>query len=800
MAVQSRPYAPLHINRFYSGLITQRSPLFTPWYAAGMHIIEKHDALIDGLNTDINNSLSLIRRAGFTSLLTSSAGSNPDALYGWHDLSSNYYTLIDCSNALLQSVNGITTSILTKSINDGQAYVESVGNQLYIGTKLQQKRWSLTEGLQNWGITQVPGATGTASAYATTSADVTYGVSSAVWTNYPSGGAPTNAEGAPDSAFVVTSTGSLLPIYSDYLACTNYSWSGGPIGAGNQIGGFIVNVTGYQDVSSPSSIVNIGLWYNGAPYGDAKQVSLNVGSSTTVSFGTAGDLWGNTGGIPLSIANSASFGAYVWVFNNTGTQVGTYIDAIQIQANFSSGLAVTLVGGGFNPAPSVGYHYVACYGDGVTGHISSPTAPSNLIKPDASHSVQISLVASADPQVNLIHVFRTADGGSTYFELPTSPYANSSTPVTDSAADTTLNTLSIAPLPGNNNPPLTGLINLCFHMGRMWGSIGNVVYYSGGPETTNGDGNQAFPVAANFEFPGPIYRLVPNSIGLLVFLNDATYVIRGVDSTTFYPDTWQNQLGIANYNAVAVDGNNIYAYTTDRQLLLVSQQGIQEIGFSIGDVLQTYDPATVYLSVHRASSQDQGVFFASGGDVYRYSFDHQFWTPKWRPFGGSAKAMQSVEVTSGVWRLLVANSSGNAAVYYRDLTTNADASTPYSAFATIGTITLAQPGMLSSLQAIITERASAGSEPTYSLLLNEVSGSFTALTNPVQEPPLLQPSTSFVSKRYLLKSANLTSVTKYAQLKITFATENAANAIYSVALFHAPYAGGGGQQQQGPAL
>ena len=54
---------------------------------------------------------------------------------------------------------------------------------------------------------------------------------------------------------------------------------------------------------------------------------------------------------------------------------------------------------------------------------------------------------------------------------------------------------------------VAGMTILAYHMGRLWGAVGNLLYFSAGPDCINGDGNQAWPPANVFTMSAPIKAL-----------------------------------------------------------------------------------------------------------------------------------------------------------------------------------------------------------------------------------------------------------------------------------------------------
>lgn len=430
-------------------------------------------------------------------------------------------------------------------------------------------------------------------------------------------------------------------------------------------------------------------------------------------------------------------------------------------------------------SPVVGFRYVYTYKNSSTGHESTASPESALTGPQTSKNFQLTLTASVDPQVDQINIYRTYDGGSVYFYVATT---TNTTSYTDSAADSALNTLIKAPLNHANDPPPSGINNVTFHMGRLWGSVNNYVYFAGGPDTTVGVPEEAWPTANVFTFPGKVTAMVSTSQGLLVFTNADAFIIRGTDSGSFYSQLWQANFGVASQNCVASDGDLIFLYTSVRQLFVISDV-LDEIGFAIGDTLRSsFDPANVYLTIHRNGS-DSGLFISDGSTtVYRYNIARDAWSTA-RTVAGGVKAVKSIAVADGDYRLLLGRATGSDYILYRDLTNWQDDGTNYSGYATIGTLVIAPLGMTVPLDAVLVERTSQGSDMTVSVLLNEISGTFTQL-NAVNEPPHLPASTTVIAKRHYLKMAAspLTQTVRHLQAKITFPTENAKNEVLGFAL------------------
>lgn len=445
-----------------------------------------------------------------------------------------------------------------------------------------------------------------------------------------------------------------------------------------------------------------------------------------------------------------------------------------------------------------GASYLYCYRNSTTGHYSTASPVSAGTGQQANQNITVQGAYSTDQQVDQVAVFRTADGGSTWLYL--AEVANNSAGGTwsfvDTNADSVLNPLIAAPIDHANDPPPTGLLAPAYHAGRAWGAVGNSVYYSGGPDTVVGNGNEAFPPANVFQFPSQVMRLVPYSGGLLVFTVDQTYCIRGVDATSFYVQLYIDDLGISSYNALDTLGSTIYAFTTDRQFVAISASGVLEVGFPIGNLLEQLTPANVRIACHIAGSSDKAVYLADGAaTIYRLNPNQQpeggaAWSAKAQPLGGVG-AIGSVETVPGTRNLLMTAPSGaNLPILGRSLNTFSDNGTAYPAWLVQGSITLANPGQLAEVQSLTLEAAAVGTAPEPAVLLDEIGGSFTGLAASVPDPPQLGASSSMTSQRFYMSQNAEPTVCRHMQIEVAFATEAAQSQLIGLSIFGAQFSTG----------
>jgi hypothetical protein len=466
----------------------------------------------------------------------------------------------------------------------------------------------------------------------------------------------------------------------------------------------------------------------------------------------------------------------------TVTNIGIATPVTAPTLSFSSG--------SLSPASAFGYQYVYVYRNSTDGTTSTASPISANTGPLTSKNITVQGASSSDGQVDKVDIYRNDDGGSLYYFLAT--VNNGGTwSYTDSTADTGLNDDQQAPVAHSNDPIPTGASLLKFHMGRLWTAVGNVLYFAGGPDTTNGPGTEAWPPGNNFTLTDTITALAPTTSGLVVFTAADAYIVTGTDSSSFAdPYRWLPNYGAPTQNAVSQDGDLLFVYTNKGQLweLPPANSGgqMQEIGFTIRSKLAAYTPANVYIAVHRSGS-DKGLFISNGStDVWRYSVAQQEWSPLGQPVGG-VNAIYSMEATTGNYKLFMGRTTGSGYILARDPTTFQDDGSSYSGTVVIGLVT-APPRQTAEVNSVLLQAMPVGTYPTLGVLLNEISGTFVPLPNPVADPPEYAgtpyQSTSLLTRRHDFKAASkpLPNRLQYIQIQITFASEAAKNEILGLAL------------------
>lgn len=552
----------------------------------------------------------------------------------------------------------------------------------------------------------------------------------------------------------------------DFVRITVFG-TGGPTIATNGSGSFSA-VTGYQYVYAYGNSLS-GHVSNPTPPSASTGQFGGIISTSVLAAGGSGYANGDTG-----IVDAGGFNATYTINTTTGGAVTTYTIGSGGTGYVVANNIATARGGG-QPGSGVGF----------TINITAVTGVAN---------VHVTVTASTDPQVNQIRLFRTKDGGSTFFELPSSPYPNTSATISDSASDNSLFATSpqfpFSPWLANSPPP-AGLVKMTYHLNRMWGVVNNIVYYSAllGDDITVGVGVESWPPANSFVFPLPVNRLMPIASGLLVFTTDDIWIITGTSRTgnngpLLTSQLFQQGVGLLSWNALDVEGNQIFMYTSDKQFISFSASGPSEIGFPIGvDLQNTFNPTSTYVASLIGGTQDKAVFIADGvSGWFRCNWNQPpEGGPAWSPratIGGGATCVVSVETSPGIHQLLIGQSNGT--VLTRNYSVFSDNGNAYSAFATIGSLVLAKPGQMAALNSIVLELQQVGSVPGVSLLLDEISGTFEQLIQSVTDPPRLPTSQTIMSRRWYLSQGNAASWCRHIQLKLSWAAEAFKNEVLTV--------------------
>lgn len=425
------------------------------------------------------------------------------------------------------------------------------------------------------------------------------------------------------------------------------------------------------------------------------------------------------------------------------------------------------------------------------GILGPPTGTTHLVQIIFTY-LSINGTFKIDNQTDQIWIWRTAMGQSTLIledQIPidyvysTGQFNYQEQGILDTSTNGggALNALIAAPVSDANDPPPDALTGFSYHLQRIWGFVDNVLYYSGGPDTTTGNGNTAWPPLNQVVYQAGIIKVVPITIengGLLVFTTLGIQLLlgTGTSSNPFYTTQYCDKVNLANYDSLDVLGTLIYLMESNGKVSSLAveypfnpQSGYSEIGFPVGDQFlkvttggissALYNPATSYLSWNIGNSGDTGMYVADGAvGWFRMSSAAPpesgiIWHPRAAIAGGTS-AVMSIETAPGVFTLLIGpNTTGPILQRDQTGTVFSDNGTPYPAWDAKGATLLCSTGEEAELAWIATKSLAVGARPVLGLLMNEIKAvpatlPWNLLQPIISDPANLPPSKTAYSDRY----------------------------------------------------
>lgn len=788
---------PVSINRFFTGLVSQRSPLNTPFTYAGLNIISRNDALFGGLNVEVSNNNTLVRRPGFPRYCSVGFASNEVALfYCSARINGQIVNLVDTNLAVYIFTPSTKTLLFTKSAGAGQTFFQQVGNVIYFSNRVDNKKWAPPA--TSW-VASTVFALGTliidtnGNVQQVTTAG-TSGGSQPTWNTTPITG--TTVDGGvtwTNRGNQVSNWGIAAPVAAPTLTNSTAGAAGTSFWSPNTA---YVGHVFIQDTNGNIQLAGFSGGTSGATIPVWNSVLASRTNDNTIGWFNCGPLnnWIPStayvipalGSGPLILDSNGNL-QQLTTAGTTGTTQPTWATTVGTTTTDNTAVwTCRSTSGAGKLQVQSGYQWVAAYHT-CYGHVGTASDFTQNTGPVFASSLSFGIggVGSADPQCDFIWIFRIRDGGG-FFEFAgqvPNP-GNTTWAFTDTTPDALLVEQLIAPLAHLNDPPPKGMTALSFHMKRMFGAIGNTMQFGVGPDGVIGVKEESWPPANLETFATNLQNFASTSQGLCIFTNDQWWVYQGGPQTlSFYPVKILDNFGISSPNCVAQDGDQIFLYTSGRQFWsLTPSSGKEEDGWNVGDILaSTFNPASSYVAVHR-NGTDVGVFLSDGSaDVLRYSLSLGCWGTVYQPVGGVG-AIGSIETAFGTYSLMAGRATGSGFIMTRSLTSFFDdvlSTGLYTWSAIIGSIHLsgaASPA--AECDAIVLDTTNAGSNPSIGVLLNEISGLFSDVPLNGDDPYDITRS-SMRSKRYDLQdiSPALPNEIRHMLIQISGVAENAKNEI-----------------------
>jgi|SRR5581483_2453354 len=407
-------------------------------------------------------------------------------------------------------------------------------------------------------------------------------------------------------------------------------------------------------------------------------------------------------------------------------------------------------GAGSISAAAGGYSYRYAFGNSSTTHIGQVSDASAYTGNFTSKNYTITGSTTSDSQVNQVHVYRTADGGATYYELPNSPISYSgSWSLVDSAASSALNTSAQASLPGMNAPPPASQ-GCVFFAGRQWTFSGDKLYYSNFEEQINGVNDESFYTINVYDMGSEITGLVVTQYALLIFTRSSIQRITGDSIATFTRQPFVGRAGVDHISNIASGGQRVAAWLdTTARVFVTDGISTQEIGVPIRTDLATISQTASSVSFHSNGVQQWLIVQdSSQNKCWVYDNDIGQWMPPWT-IGGTA--ICSAETAQGVYTLLRSTSSGTQ-VLNMSTASYQDAGVSYSESLTTGLMDLWEGQGVTEvgfIERVAIERNTVALSDVAVLQDDDPSqGSFTSIFGNETDPPDRTQGTYLIEKHY----------------------------------------------------
>jgi hypothetical protein len=150
--VKPSKFTPLTVRRQFTGEWTNRNPLVEPGSRVDAKFYGgRQDSIWDGLNTEISNYGTLIRRPGFTPYSTASLPSPAISFCSFRHFDQTISVHADTATAVYTVTSTTATQLFAKSTGAGQTFFQPVGPWLFMTDGTDLLKWNGTA-LEKWGI------------------------------------------------------------------------------------------------------------------------------------------------------------------------------------------------------------------------------------------------------------------------------------------------------------------------------------------------------------------------------------------------------------------------------------------------------------------------------------------------------------------------------------------------------------------------------------------------------------------------------------------------------------------------
>ena len=244
-----------------------------------------------------------------------------------------------------------------------------------------------------------------------------------------------------------------------------------------------------------------------------------------------------------------------------------------------------------------GYSYTTIY-----GHESNVSPLSDSTGIFTAEDPTVQLIASSDPQVNGINLYRTTDGGVADPAIMRLVVAlpNVNQVYQDSTQDMFLGTQSGPGFLINTPPtPTSGFV---WSNGRIYGKVDNKTYYSGLEEISNGIPEEAWPSGTDGNFyawASQVGGMAVTQNGVDIGMSEQFWQVSGDSLDTFRKSLLLEKAGVGSPTCINAIGNSVQWVDSAKQIWSSS---LGEIGEPIRLDLATIQPDTTYIGYHKSGN------------------------------------------------------------------------------------------------------------------------------------------------------------------------------------------------------
>jgi hypothetical protein len=306
-----------------------------------------------------------------------------------------------------------------------------------------------------------------------------------------------------------------------------------------------------------------------------------------------------------------------------------------------------------------GYTYTSKY-----GHESSMSPLSDNTGLFTDQNVEVDVIASSDPQVTGINIYRSTDGGDEdpgVMRLIVSLSTNTTQSYEDSTEDQFLGTQTGPGLYVNDVPqPMRGL-NTSADGTRIWGFKDATAYFTGAEEITNGSPYESMSDAKNgnfYQWPSEVGAIAITDNGVDSILSEEVWQVSGDTLDTFRKNRILRGAGTLSPTCSLVVGTTVYWIDTAKQVFS-SDKG--EIGESIRPDLANLVHSQTFIVYYKFQTRNWLMIAdCANSQILIYDMDLDQWEPPWKV--QNLTCLAAGQTASGTISLIGAFSTGHVRV------------------------------------------------------------------------------------------------------------------------------------------